>query len=61
MSVLISPEAYKKILQGDLNWLLRQHETKISKTINSNLRDFETKILREKASEFLLFLIIKEK
>lgn len=30
-------------------------------TINSNLRDFETKILIEKASEFLLFLIIKEK
>lgn len=27
MSVLISPEAYKKILQGDLNWLLRQHES----------------------------------
>ena len=30
-------------------------------TINSNLRDFETKILIEKASKFLLFLIIKEK
>lgn len=30
-------------------------------TINSNLRDFETKILIKKASEFLLFLIIKEK
>lgn len=30
-------------------------------TINSNLRDFETKILREKASEFLPFLIIKER
>ena len=27
MSVLISPEAYKKILQGDLNWLLRQYES----------------------------------
>lgn len=26
MSVLISPEAYKKILQGDLNWLLKQPE-----------------------------------
>ena len=23
----LSPEAYKKILQGDLNWLLRQHES----------------------------------
>ena len=34
---------------------------RIMMTINSNLRDFETKILREKASEFLLFLIIKEK
>lgn len=30
-------------------------------TINYILRDFETKILIEKASEFLLFLIIKEK
>lgn len=27
MSVLISPEAYKKILQRDLNWLLRQHKS----------------------------------
>ena len=27
MSVLISPEVYKKILQEDLNWLLRQHES----------------------------------
>ena len=27
MSVLISPVAYKKILQRDLNWLLRQHES----------------------------------
>lgn len=24
MSVLISPEAYRKILQGDLDWLLKQ-------------------------------------
>ena len=30
-------------------------------TINYILRDFETKILREKVSEFLLFLINKEK
>ena len=30
-------------------------------TINSNLRDLETKIVIEKASEFLLFLITKEK
>ena len=29
-------------------------------TINYILRDFETKILREKASEFLLFLIKKK-
>ena len=29
-------------------------------TINYILRDFETKILREKASEFLLFLINKK-
>ena len=27
MSVLISPEAYKNILQGDLNWLLKQPES----------------------------------
>lgn len=30
-------------------------------TINYILRDFETKILKEKDSKFLLFLIIKEK
>ena len=24
MSVLISPEAYKRLLQGDLDWLLKQ-------------------------------------
>ena len=27
MSVLISPEAYKRLLQGDLDWLLKQHES----------------------------------
>lgn len=27
MSVLISPEAVKKILQGDLGWLLQQPES----------------------------------
>lgn len=27
MSVLISPEAYKKLLQGDLDWLLEQPES----------------------------------
>ena len=27
MSVLISPEAYKKLLQGDLNWLFKQPES----------------------------------
>ena len=27
MSVLISPEAYKKLLQGDLDWLLKQPES----------------------------------
>lgn len=27
MSVLISTETYRKLLQGDLNWLLRQHES----------------------------------
>lgn len=27
MSVLISPEAYKKLLQGDLNWLFKQTES----------------------------------
>ena len=27
MSVLISPEDYKKILQGDLDWLLKQPES----------------------------------
>ena len=27
MSVLISPEAYKKLLQEDLDWLLQQPES----------------------------------
>ena len=27
MSVLISPEAYKRLLQGDLDWLLKQPES----------------------------------
>lgn len=27
MSVLISPEAYEKLLQGDLDWLLKQQES----------------------------------
>ena len=27
MSVLISPETYKKLLQKDLDWLLRQHKS----------------------------------
>lgn len=27
MSVLISPEAVKKLLQGDLDWLLEQPES----------------------------------
>ena len=27
MGVLISPEAYKKLLQGDLDWLLEQPES----------------------------------
>lgn len=27
MSVLISPEAVKKLLQGDLDWLLQQPES----------------------------------
>ena len=27
MSVLISPEDYKKILKGDLDWLLKQPES----------------------------------
>ena len=27
MSVLISPESYKRLLQGDLDWLLKQSES----------------------------------
>ena len=27
MSVLISPEDYKRLLQGDLDWLLKQPES----------------------------------
>ena len=32
MSVLIFPEAYKRLLQGDLDWLLKQPES-LEKTI----------------------------
>ena len=35
-------------------------KSKISKTINSNLRDFETKILREKLVSSYYFLLLKK-
>lgn len=44
MSVLISPEAYKKILQRDLNWLLRQHESLEKDHIESILKNLIKRI-----------------
>ena len=44
MSVLISPEAYKKILQRDLNWLLRQHESLEKDQIEAILKNLIKRI-----------------
>ena len=50
MSVLISPEAYKKILQGDLNWLLKQPECLEKDHIEAILKNLIKRI--EEGKEF---------
>ena len=50
MSVLISPEAYKKILQGDLNWLLKQPESLEKDHIEAILKNLIKRI--EEGKEF---------
>ena len=46
MSVIISPEAYKNILQGDLNWLLKQPESLEKDHIEAILKNL-IKIIKE--------------
>lgn len=50
MSVLISPEAYKKILQGDLNWILKQPESLEKDHIEAILKNLIKRI--EEGKEF---------
>ena len=50
MSVLISPEAYKKILQGDLDWLLKQPESLEKDHIEAILKNIIKRI--EEGKEF---------
>ena len=50
MSVLISTEAYKKILQGDLNWLLKQPESLEKDHIEAILKNLIKRI--EEGKEF---------
>lgn len=50
MSVLISPEAYKKILQGDLNWLLKQRKCLEKDHIEAILKNLIKRI--EEGKEF---------
>lgn len=48
MSVLISPEAYRKLLQGDLNWLLKQPESLEKDHIEAILKNLIKRIEEEK-------------
>ena len=50
MSVLISPEAYKKLLQGDLNWLFKQPESLEKDHIEAILKNLIKRI--EEGKEF---------
>lgn len=44
MSVLISPETYIKIIQGDLDWLLKQPESLEKDHIEAILRNIIKRI-----------------
>ena len=50
MSVLISPEAYKRLLQGDLDWLLKQSESLEKDHIEAVLKNLIKRI--EEGKEF---------
>ena len=50
MSVLISLEVYKKILQGDLNWLFKQPECLEKEHIEAILKNLIKRI--EEGKEF---------
>ena len=50
MSVLISPEAYKRLLQGDLDWLLKQPESLEKDHIEAILKNLIKRI--EEGKEF---------
>ena len=50
MSVLISPEVYKKILQEDLDWLLKQPKSLEKDHIEAVLKNLIKRI--EKGKEF---------
>ena len=50
MSVLISPEAYKKLLQLDLNWLFKQPESLEKDHIEAILKNLIKRI--EEGKEF---------
>ena len=47
MSVLISPEACKKLLQGDLDWLLQQPESLEKDHIEAILKNLIKRIDEE--------------
>lgn len=47
MSVLISPEAYKKLLQEDLDWLLQQPESLEKDHIEAILKNLIKRIDEE--------------
>ena len=50
MSILISLEAYKKILQGDLDWLLKQPKSLEKDHIEAILKNLTKRI--EEGKEF---------
>ena len=50
MSVLIPPEAYKRLLQGDLDWLLKQPESLEKDHIEAILKNLIKRI--EEGKEF---------
>ena len=50
MSVLISPEAYKRLLQGDLDWLLKQSKSLEKDHIEAVLKNLIKRI--EEGKEF---------
>ena len=48
MSILIPPEAYKRLLQGDLDWLLKQPESLEKDHIEAILKNLIKRIKERK-------------